>query len=74
MRIIQAGKLEPGHVIQLKTGSRTVSHTVTYPPLTEDQEHLFVDVFFVGLSYPLYYREDVEVDVMAYINPDGGRI
>ena len=63
-----AGQLQPGHLVELKHGIQAVSHTITYPLLTQTQQHHFIDVFFVGQSYPLYYREDVEVEVVGMID------
>lgn len=63
-----AGQLQPGHLVELKHGIQAVSHTIKYPPLTQSQPRQFIDVFFVGQSYPLYYREDVEVEVVGMID------
>lgn len=63
-----AGNLKPGHLVELKHGIQAVSHTILYPPLTASQPRRFVDVFFIGQSYPLYYREDVEVEVIGMID------
>ena len=63
---IAAADLQPGQIVDLKTGPHIVSHTITYAPLTASQSKRFVDVFFVGQSYPLYFREDVEVNVIGF--------
>lgn len=63
-----AGTLRPGDLVELKHGVQAVHHTITYPLLTASSTHHFVDVFFVGQSYPLYYREDIEVEVVGMID------
>jgi hypothetical protein len=63
-----AGQLQPGHLVELKHGIQGVSHTIKYPPLTASSKHQFIDVFFIGQSYPLYFREDVEVEVVGMID------
>ncbi len=63
-----AGQLQPGHLVELKHGVQAVSHTITYPPLTASQTWKMIDVFFVGQSYPLYFREDYEVEVTGIID------
>jgi hypothetical protein len=68
LRIVRAGALQPGDIVLLKHGAQAVSHTITYPLLTPSQTQRFVDVFFVGQSYPLYFREDMDVDVTGHID------
>lgn len=63
-----AGQLRPGHLVELKHGVQAVSHTIVYPPLTAAQTWNMIDVFFVGQSYPLYFRDDIEVEVVGIID------
>lgn len=70
---IQAGQLTPGDIVALKHGAQAVSHIITYPPLTETQTWCMVDVFFVGQSYPLYYRDTTEVEVIRHLDLDAVR-
>ena len=63
-----AGQLQPGHLVELKHGVQAVSHTIVYPFITTAQTKHFMDVFFVGQSYPLYFREDYELEVVGIID------
>lgn len=70
---IPAGQLTPGDIVALKHGAQAVSYTITYPPLTETQTWSMVDVFFVGQTYPLYYRDTTEVEVVGHVDLEAVR-
>lgn len=63
MRIIRATDLRPGDIVPLKHGAQAVSRI-------EDCEFHAerIWVWFVGQSYPLCYRRDIEVDVTGHID------
>lgn len=66
-----AGQLRPGHLVELKHGVQAVSHTIVYPPIDPTNGRPgwdMIDVFFVGQSYPLYFRSDIEVEVVGLID------
>lgn len=65
---VRAIDLVPGDIVMLKHGAAAVSQTIIYPPITESQTWNMIDVFFVGQSYPLYFRDTTEVTVTGHID------
>jgi hypothetical protein len=65
---VLAANLTPGDIVMLKHGAAAVKNITIYPLLTASQTARMVDVFFFDQSYPLYFREDMEVEVIKHIN------
>lgn len=68
--------LVPGDIVSLKHGPQAVSHIITYAqddPTNGRPGWNMVDVFFVGQSYPLYYRDNIEVSVVGHIDLEAVR-